>query len=155
MGLMAFVDARVARVRRCGHDSKRKTAHLLRLWSSWAAGKNRPACRGGRRLPHGWTKHQPGLTPKEHREMLDLERRNAYEASESRKNWCWRIMELIVLVAAAGIFTVIGANIERSGEPLIIHNYPAIVVTATTSPTVIPTPDTPPVQPSEVPEGPR
>jgi len=51
-------------------------------------------------------KWQQGFTPKEHREMVDRER----QRKEDRK---WHLIELIVLIIGAGLFTLLGAWIGR------------------------------------------
>jgi hypothetical protein len=65
-----------------------------------------------------------GFTPKEHREMIDREawrtwREDREEADRvwqqkrDERDWKWRIFELVVLVLSAGLFTLLGAWIQR------------------------------------------
>ena len=61
-----------------------------------------------------WTEH---LSPKEHLEMLDRERWQEWQEKQRRNDKRWRIIELIVLILAAGLFTLLGAFIERGCIP--------------------------------------
>ena len=53
-----------------------------------------------------FVKWERGFTPKEHREMIDRE----WERKNDKK---WHIIELVVLVIGAGLFTLLGAYIAR------------------------------------------
>jgi len=58
-----------------------------------------------------------GSTPQEHREMLDREQWQNWQAKQRKEDKHWRIIELVVLgllaVLMAGGFTVLGAFIEQ------------------------------------------
>ncbi len=57
-----------------------------------------------------WTQ---GSTPKEHQEMMDREEQRKWQERQRRDDFKWRILELIVLVVSAGLFTLLGAWIQR------------------------------------------
>jgi len=59
-------------------------------------------------------KWQRGFTPKEHREMMDREEWRKWQEKQRRDDFKWRIFELVVLVIGAGLFTLLGAWIQRS-----------------------------------------
>ena len=61
-----------------------------------------------------WTEYR---SPKEHLEMLDRERWQEWQEKQRRDDKRWRIIELIVLILAAGLFTLLGAFIERGCIP--------------------------------------
>lgn len=56
-----------------------------------------------------FVKWERGFTPKEHREMMDREQMLEWQRKERRSDIHWRIIELIVLVVGAGLFTLLGA----------------------------------------------
>ena len=56
-----------------------------------------------------FVKWERGFTPKEHREMMDREQMLKWQREERRSDIHWRIIELIVLVVGAGLFTLLGA----------------------------------------------
>jgi len=66
---------------------------------------------------NSFTKWIQGLTPKEHREMLDRQEWRDWQERQRKSDRYWRIVELIVLgfiaVVVAGGFTILGAFIER------------------------------------------
>ena len=62
-----------------------------------------------------FTKWKQGFTPKEHRDIMDREKMIEWQHKERRSDVKWRIVELIVLVASAGLFTLLGAWIARGG----------------------------------------
>ena len=64
---------------------------------------------------NSFTKWQQGFTPKEHREMVDREKMIEWQHQERRSDIKWRIVELIVLVVGAGLFTLLGTWIARGG----------------------------------------
>lgn len=62
-----------------------------------------------------WMEWVPWLSPKEHREMMDRERMLRWQAAESRKNWCMRVLEIAVVTLGVGLtawFMIHAANIE-------------------------------------------
>jgi len=64
---------------------------------------------------NSFAKWQQGFTPKEHREMVDRENIIEWQHRERRSDIKWRIVELIVLVVSAGLFTLLGTWIARGG----------------------------------------
>lgn len=66
---------------------------------------------------NSFTKWQQGFTPKEHREMLDRQEWRDWQARQRNNDRHWRIIELIVLVLAAGGFTILGSFIGRGSIP--------------------------------------
>ena len=119
---------------------------------------------------HGWTEHQPGLTPKEHREMLDREfrvkREDARDADQ--RDWQERVQARVeekadkrhtrelwiiggVVTTIVVLATILAALIEVTwGGDTIIIPQPQVIVMP--SEVAQPTLDIPAVQPSEAPE---
>ena len=60
-----------------------------------------------------FTPWQQGLTPKEHREMIDRERMLRMEDERRRNDRKWHWIELGILVVGAGLFTLLGAWIAK------------------------------------------
>ncbi len=58
---------------------------------------------------NSFTKWQQGFAPKEIREMMDREKFLELQAKQRRDDKIWRIIEIIILVFGAGLFTVLGA----------------------------------------------
>jgi len=80
------------------------------------------------RICEQFTKWRQGSTPKEHQKMIDREARLKWqsEREDADKRWRddqrrqdkkWRIVELIILVVSAGLFTWLGAFISRGWLP--------------------------------------
>ena len=119
---------------------------------------------------YGWTQHQPGFTPKEHREMLDrqwmLEREDRRDADQ--RDWQERVQASVekradkrhtkelwiiggVVTAVVVVATILAAVIEVvwGGDTINIPQPQAIVIPAEITQPIL---DTPTVQPSEAPE---
>jgi hypothetical protein len=62
-----------------------------------------------------FTEWLQGFTPKEHREMLDRERRDKFESDIRKGDKRWHIAEIILIVLLSGLFTLLGAFISRGG----------------------------------------
>ena len=62
---------------------------------------------------NSFTKWKQGFTPKEHREMLDREEWRDWQEKQRKWDKQWHIIELVVLVVMAGLFTLLGAFIAR------------------------------------------
>ena len=56
---------------------------------------------------------RPGFSPKEHYEMLERQRWEKWQQEQRRKDRNSRIIEIGVLIAGAGIFTLLGSLIAR------------------------------------------
>lgn len=56
-----------------------------------------------------FTKWRQGSTPKEHREMMDRQEWSNWQEKQRNDDKRWRIIELVVLVIGAGLFTLLGA----------------------------------------------
>ena len=54
-------------------------------------------------------KYHQGFTPKEHREMIDRER-------QRREDFRRHIIEVVVLIVGAGLFTLLGAWIASGNR---------------------------------------
>ena len=92
---------------------------------------------------HGWTQHQPGFTPKEHREMLDREWRLGFERRTRIIEVFTLVGTLVVAAVAVGLAFWIG---RQTVSPVV--NIDRVVVESPTQSTL----DIPEVQPSEAPE---
>ncbi len=60
-----------------------------------------------------FTKWTQGFTPKEHMEMLDREEWRNWQEKQRKSDRRWHIIEAILLVIVAGLFTLLGAFISR------------------------------------------
>lgn len=61
-----------------------------------------------RKQADGFTRWQQGFTPKEHREMLDRERMQEWQAKQDAKRTSERRFDGLLLVIVAGGFTILG-----------------------------------------------
>ncbi len=60
-----------------------------------------------------FVKWQRGFTPKEHREMIDRDEWRKWQEDQRSSDKKWRLIELVFLVVGAGLFTLLGAWIQR------------------------------------------
>lgn len=77
---------------------------LVKQWE-----RERPDC-DARRM---FTKWQMGFSPKEHREMIDRQRRDTSEAGQRRSDRKWRVFEAVLFILAGAATAVVGALVER------------------------------------------
>lgn len=61
-----------------------------------------------------FTEWQQGFTPKEHREMIDRKKMIQWQAEQKKQDRKWRIIEVVVLIIGAGLFTLLGVFIQRA-----------------------------------------
>jgi hypothetical protein len=61
------------------------------------------------RVCESFMKWQQGFTPKEHREMMDRERRDRLEAEIRKNDRKWHWIELAAIILGTGLFTLLGA----------------------------------------------
>ena len=83
--------------------------------------KNRVCPRPEREI--GFIEWHRGFTPKEHHDMWDREQTRRWQEKRDKADRKWRIIEMVVIavitVSMAGVFTLLGAFIQRGGQPQI------------------------------------
>lgn len=65
----------------------------------------------------GFYQWEQGFAPKAHYEMADKRRIQEEQARQQHADRRWRLVELAILVAVAGVFTILGAFIGRGTIP--------------------------------------